>query len=226
MVNFTEKLVKDIDERQLALTEIERVLFTQRYNLSKRHFEIFSVQSIAMIYSIWEGFIQTAFNLFIDEINIQRIYRDNIQDVLYVYEVENSFKQLHDYPKKINKKLSFLQELRLFFNDGGIAKIPSGINTQNNVSFEVLNSILRSFGLEPFAEHWKQYKYPNPTLKDSLKTFLRYRNSVAHGGDISSEEKVTQEIYERYKNLVIDLMYEILFRINSNLENCKYKKLH
>jgi len=65
MFDFEKELLEIIEEREMVLFEIERTLFTKRYNLSRKHFEIFAVQSIAMIYSIWEGFIQQTFQLYI-----------------------------------------------------------------------------------------------------------------------------------------------------------------
>ncbi|MCP4353276.1 MAG: hypothetical protein GY795_48110 [Desulfobacterales bacterium] len=55
--------------------------------------------------------------------------------------------------------------------------------------------------------------------------FLRYRNGIAHGGDISSEEKVTQEVYKKYKNLLTDLMYEIRFKMITGLEDKTFLKI-
>lgn len=223
MSSFEFVLEKNINERQSALFEIERVIFTRRYNLSKKHSDILSVQSISMIYSVWEGFIQTSFNSFIDEINNQNIESHLVKDELFVYHVENSFKQLREYPEKHNRKIVFLYKLKAFFLNDKF-KISNGINTQSNVSFEILNAILKSFCLEPFPEQWTTYSYPNSNLKEMLTTFLRYRNSVSHGGDISSEEKVTQDVFTKYKNLVLDLMFEIQAKMIESIINKQYLK--
>jgi hypothetical protein len=225
MSSFEYLLEKNINERQSALFEIERAIFTKRYNLSKKHSEILSVQSISMIYSIWEGFIQTAFNLFIDELNNQNIESQLIKDELFVYHIENSFKQLKEYPEKHSKKITFFNKLKEFFHNDKL-KLENGINTQSNVSFEILNSILKSFCLEPFIEQWDNYTYPNSNLKEMLTSFLKYRNSVAHGGDISSEEKVTQEVFNKYKKLVLDLMFEIQIRMTESNNNQLYIKIN
>lgn len=221
MSDFEYKLEKNIAERQTALFEIERILFTKRYNLSKKHSDLLSVQSISMIYSIWEGFIQTSFNSFIEEINNQNINPEFIKDELYLYNIESSFKQLKEYPENKDKKIAFLNGIRNFFKNEKI-KIKNGINTQSNVSFEILNSILKSFCLEPFPEHWKYYTYPNSNLKQMLTSFLRYRNGIAHGGDLSSEEKVTQEVFNKYKRLVVDLMFEIQMKMTESIANRYY----
>lgn len=223
MQGFDQRLESNINERITALFEIERALFTGRYNLSKKHIDIIAVHSISMIYAIWEGFIQTSFNLYIDEINNQDIDQESINDNLYVYHIDSLFKQFNEYPDQHNKKLSFFNRLRDFFKVDKV-KLNTGINTQSNVSFEVLNSLLKSFCIEPFVEHWGNYGYPNPNLKQMLSTFLRYRNSIAHGGDISSEEKISQVVFNKYKRLVTDLMYEIHFRMTFSIANQLYAK--
>jgi hypothetical protein len=223
MPDFDSKIEKNINERISALSEIERALFTKRYNLSKKHLDILSVQSISMIYSIWEGFIQTSFNMYIDEINSQRINIFLIKDEMLVYHIEKTFKQFREYPEAHNKKVGFFYKLRELFKDESM-KMIAGINTQSNVSFENLNFILKSFCLEPFPEYWGDYKHPNPNLKEMLATFLRYRNGVAHGGDISSEEKVSKEVFEKYKKLVTDLMFEIQLKMTDAIEKKLYLK--
>ncbi|MCW3789517.1 MAE_28990/MAE_18760 family HEPN-like nuclease [Plebeiibacterium sediminum] len=225
MSDFEIKLERNINERLTALFEIERVLFTSRYNLSKKHSDIFTVQSISMIYAIWEGFIQTSFNSYIDEINNQNINPLLIKDDLFVYHIEDSFKQFNEYPDRHNKKLSFFNNLREFFKLDKL-KLNNGINTQSNVSFEILNAILKSFCIEPFPEHWSDYTYPNPNLKEMMTSFLRYRNSVAHGGDISSEEKVSQAVFNKYRKLVTDLMFEIQIKMSDSVNNQLYTKIN
>jgi len=135
--------------------------------------------------------------------------------------MENTFKQFKDYPQKEKRKTNFYSQLSLFFLTKNYT-LYSQINTEDNLGFDILNKILKTFSLDPFTEHWKKYKHPNPNLKESLNTFLRYRNGVAHGGDISSEEKVTQEVYVKYKNLVRDLMYEIQLKMVTGLKDKTY----
>ncbi len=220
-MNFEKDLLLKIEEKETVIYEIEKALFTRRYNLSKKHFEIFSVQSIPMIYSILEGFVQQAFQLYIDKLNSLKIDFMDFNSSIRIFHMENSFKQLKEYPKDDRKKIEFYNKLKEFFINNNHL-LYKQINTQSNISFEILNSILRSFGLEPFDEHWGKYKHPNPNLKDNMTALLKYRNGVAHGGDISSEEKVTQKVYERYKMLILDLMYEIRYKMIRGIENKTY----
>lgn len=205
---FENQLLAIIDERLTVLFEIERVLFTKRYNLSKKHSDIFTIQSIAMIYAIWEGFVQQSFQLYIVFLNGLHMEFNKLSNEIVASHMENTFKQLKDYPQKSNNKNTFFLKLEQHFTQA-YHEIYSVIDTESNVSFEVLNKLLLTFSLEKFPEYWNEYTHPNPSLKDAMKTFLRYRNGIAHGGDISSEEKVTKQVYEKYKKLVSDLMYEM-----------------
>ncbi len=220
-MDITRKLLSLIESKETVFFEIERVLFTKRYKLSKKHYEIFSIQSISMVYSIWEGFIQQSFQLYIDKLNSLNIDFDKLSDNIRIFHIENTFRQLNQYPVKTKKKIEFYTQLENFF----LKKqhiLYTIINTQSNVNFQVLNMILKSFCLIPFGESWKKYKYPNPNLKDNIKTFIRYRNGVAHGGDISSEEKITQLVYSKYRTLILDLMYEIRNKMIQGIENKSY----
>jgi hypothetical protein len=220
-MDIEKELLKIIEKKENVFFEIERVLFTKRYNLSKKHYEIFSIQSISMIYSIWEGFIQQAFQLYIDKINSLNIDCNKLGDEIRIFHIENSFKQFNSYPTNQKKKIEFYTNLENFFSKKQHI-IFSHINTQSNVNFNVLNMILESFCLIPFEEYWKNYKHPKPNLKESIKTLVNYRNGIAHGGDINSEEKITQFVYSKHRTLILDLMYEIRNKMIQGIENESY----
>lgn len=224
MIDFENELLDIIEQREGVLFEIERVLFTQRYRLSKKHLDIFTVQSITMIYSIWEGFIQQASQLYISYLNSLNIEFNKFSDSIITFHMENTFKQLKSYPTKNKGKIKYFESLKEHFSQDH-HEIYYCIDTESNVSFEVLNKILLVFSLESFQEHWDKYTYPSPNLKETMATFLRYRNGVAHGGDISSEEKITKEVFIKYKNLVIDLMYEIYSKFMNGIEKKTYLRL-
>ena len=223
MSNFDKNLLEIIEESQTVLFDIERVLYTRRYNLSQKHFDIFSIQSISMIYSIWEGFVKKSFNLYIDELNSLNLKFEDLSKDIAIYDMENKFKQLIEYPQKTEKKIEFYKKLKEFHNTE-IHPISRTINSESNVSFEVINKLLFTFSLKPYPEYWEKYSHPNPNLKIIMFDFLRYRNGVAHGGDISSEDKVTHLVFEKYKNLILDLMYSIHEKMIDGLTNKTYLK--
>lgn len=219
MVDFENELYKIIDERISVLSGIERIVFTDVYGLSEFHKEIMSVQTISMIYSIWEGFINISFKMYIEYLNDKNIVFSNFHENIIAYDMQAKFKQFNESPTKDKSKfLKFYNEFSNYSNQTN-KNISAKFNTESNVGLSVLNKLLESFNIEIFPEQWEEYKHPKVSLKDKLTTFLRYRNSVAHGGDITSEEKVTQEVFVGYKQMIIDLMYEIANKMNHNLNN-------
>jgi MAE_28990/MAE_18760-like HEPN len=224
--DFGEKLYEVIVETQTTIFEIERIIFTKRYSLSKTHYEILSTQSISMIYALWEGYVQKAFNLYIDELNRNDRTTFAFRDEIIIYQMENRFKQLREYPEKPSSKIKYFANLKEFLNgDEAIFRL---VDTKSNVGFEILNNLLQTFALETFPEHWcmdiNPAPNPKPNLKDTLKSFLKLRNSIAHGGAITSEDMVTQQVFQKYKNLIIDLMFEIRVKMLHGLDKATYKK--
>jgi RiboL-PSP-HEPN len=223
MDDFNTKLEEIIEERVSILFEIERTIFTKRYSLSLKHQDILSKQSISMIYSIWEGFIQKSFNLYIDELNKIDIELHDFCDGIVIHHMENSFKQFKEYPSKDSRKMFFFKSLKEF-HTGNNFSISRTINTESNVGFSVLNKLLENFSIEKFPKHWKNYSHPNPDLQQSLEFFLQMRNTIAHGGDLTSENKIDQKVYTRFKKLVTDLMYEIRLKMLEALDKKMFLK--
>lgn len=223
MESFLRHHLDMINEREMALLDIQRVLFTKRYRLSKKHREIFSVQSVSMAYAIWEGFVQNTFRMYIEYLNSLQIDFSLLEECIVIFHMENKFKQFNEYPKKNDKKINFYKKLEEHYKSNFIS-LHATVDTESNVSFEVLNKLLKQFALEPFPEVWGEYSHPNPSLKKTMGTFLRYRNGIAHGGDVSSEEKVTREVYERYRKLVLDLMYAIYSKLENAIKHETYLK--
>ena len=223
MMDFENEHLSLIEQYETSAVDIERIFFTGRYRLSKKDFSLLAIQSISILYSYWEGYVQNSFRLYIEYINSLNIDFDKLSDEIIVFHMDKTFKQFKAYPGKTSQKVAFYDKLREHFN-ASQHDIFQTINTESNVNFSVLNKLLNQFSLKEFPEHWKQYTYPDPNLKETLNTFIRYRNGVAHGGDISSEEKVTQKVYSKYRKLVGDLMYELHDKFMDGIQNKTYIK--
>ena len=185
--------------------------------------ELLSVQSISILYSYWEEFIQNSFGTYARYINDQNIKIQELSDDIMLWYMENKFKNIRQYSDKKHKRIKLFKDLSLFYCSSDYVEMPTIVNTESNVGFDVLNRLLETFSLEKFDESWGEYNYRTETLKNRMKTFLRYRNGVAHGGDISNEEKVTQEVYNKYRKMISDLMYEIRDRFLYGLKNETYR---
>ena len=180
MMDFNNEHMSLIEQYEASALDIERILFTGRYRLSRKHSSLLSVQSISILYSYWEGFVQNSFRLYIEYLNSLNIDFTMFSDDIIIFHMDKTFKQ---YPEKNRQKISFYEKLQDHFlqNRHDIFQV---VDTESNVGFTVLNKLLSQFSLEKFPEYWEQYTYPHPNLKQTLDSFLRYRNGVAHGGDL------------------------------------------
>lgn len=219
---FEAKSEALISERQILITEIERAIYTKRYELSETHYKLFSTNSISILYSMWEGFVQNLFGLYIDEINKEEIPLFNLSNNLIIFCKERNFRQLKEYPNKVGQKISYMKKLKLFYTQD-VHEIPRTVDTESNIGFEVLNKLLENFNLGTYPESWEKYKYPEPNLKENFKTFLRLRNTVAHGGELLPNESIDQKVFNRFKNLTLDMMYDIREKMIFAIKKTKYK---
>lgn len=223
MIDFTRELSSDIQERSSAIFIIERVFFTNLYSMIDAHRDVVLLHTIPMLYSIWEGFIQSSFGLYIDYLNRQSITHYQLSKPILLSYTEKKFRQFKEYPSDKTKRITFIDKLSSFFGETQI-NIPRNVNTESNVGFDVLNNLLGAYSLESFPERYDRYNHPNPCLKDVLNDFLNERNNIAHGGNISSHNRITQETFEKYKQLVLFLMYKVEHRFIDGINNSSHMR--
>ncbi len=222
-MDFENQHLSMIEQYESSALDIERIFFTKRYKLSRKDYSLLSVQSISILYSYWEGFVQNSFRLYIEYLNSLNIEFSSLSDEIVVFHMDKTFKQFRQYPERNRQKIIFYGKLQEHFLQSR-HDIFQTVDTESNVGFAVLNKLLNQFSLDEFPEYWEEYTYPYPNLKETLDIFIRYRNGVAHGGDISSEEKVTQDVYSRYRKLVNDLMYAMHDKFMEGIQRQTYLK--
>ncbi|MDB9307341.1 MAE_28990/MAE_18760 family HEPN-like nuclease [Aphanizomenon sp. CS-733/32] len=158
-----QEIMSDIEERRELMSRL-RLLYV-RYGFSPRDEQLFLYHSIPIIYSIWEGFIQTAFKMYIRELNKLELTIDQVCDRILIYHIESTFSQFKQYPDadKFSKKVNFFNKLGMFYKTNHLEIDPQKFNTESNVDFNVLNRILTDFNLDKIP------KYPEPGSGYSLK---------------------------------------------------------
>ena len=115
MMDFENNHLSIIEQYESSASEVERVFFTGRYKLSKKHYALLSVQSISILYSYWEGFIQSSFQMYIDYLNSLSLDFNMFSNEITVFHMDNTFKQFSNYPKASNKKVAFFEQLNHHF---------------------------------------------------------------------------------------------------------------
>lgn len=208
-----QEIRSDIDERQKLMLQIKTLYL--RYGFNEKDEQFFLIYSIPAVYAIWEGFVQTAFQTYIQELNNSNLTVNTICKPILVYHIESSFKQFREYPERFNGKVAFFDKLNIFYNAEFI-DITQTVNTESNVGFDVLNKILKTFNLEKIPE----YPEPRYSLPQELDNFLlKIRNAVAHGQNFIV---VNREDLDRAIKLINKLMDLVLEKIIKGFESKSY----
>ncbi len=195
-----QEIKSDIEERQKLMLQIKTLYL--RYEFNERDEQLFLIYSIPAVYAIWEGFIQTALQTYIQELNKLKLTVDSFCKSILIYYLESKFPQFREYPKDYAKKELFFNKLNMFYT-GKSVDISTSVNTESNVDFKVLNKILKEFNLELVEEYFE----PGFSLKQKLKDFLIIRNAVAHGnGSTVNREDLENAI--KLVHILMDLVLE------------------
>lgn len=208
-----QEIRSDIDERQKLMLQIKTLYL--RYGFNEKDEQLFLNYSIPTIYAIWEGFIQTVFQTYIQELNKLNLSINTICKPILVYHIESKFKQFKEYPEKFTGKVAFFEKLDQFYHAEFI-DITQAVNTESNVGFNVLNKILETFNLEKISE----YPESHYSLRQELDNFLlKIRNAVAHG---QNSIVVNREDLDRAIKLVSTLMDLVLDNVIKGFESKSY----
>jgi len=188
-------------------------------NLSEQQKETLRKHTIPALYSLWEGFVKDAFSHYIDELNGLGITIDNIAPEILVHSFDIHYIRNKDYLNEIPKDFQkSIKRITKFVNDFkedvnvNIIVIPKTLPTESNINYDVITKILLRFNLEIL---------PKNPFESDLNKLLRFRNNSAHG-DFSIP--VQPEVVDQFSQLIIDLMSEVLLRIDDGYMNKTYLK--
>ena len=102
-MNLEIKLQEILDEKVKVLGDLERIIYSERYSLSEDHKRILSLQSINMMYSVWEGFITASLKEYINYINSKFSDISELTDNIIAYNMVTEVKQFINPPEEIKK---------------------------------------------------------------------------------------------------------------------------
>ncbi|MDO4894022.1 MAE_28990/MAE_18760 family HEPN-like nuclease [Moraxella sp.] len=210
MSYFNTKIEELILETESNIYDLEKMIFSGHYNFLNKDFKILSKQSVVILYSFWEGFIQDAFNIFLKEVDGSINTYFELNNNFMVYQIEKKFPQFEHYPQNNKKKFQFHESYFGLLVEKK-HNIQFNVDLKNNVGLEVLNNLLEVHGITIIKEHWKEkgYSHPNLTVKQLLNKILYIRNNTAHGNKVMTNVIIEQVEFEQYKRLIIDLMHEL-----------------
>ncbi len=215
-----EDIRSDIDERKEVLLRTKT--FAQRYNLNEVDKDYFLRYSIPIVYSVWEGFIQTSFQNYIRAVNRLDLKKEDIALPLLVKVIERDFPQFYQYRDlKSDKKEDFLIKIDSFFKSTDIINITPEVNAKSNVRFEELNDILEALNFNKIQDRYIPEN--KSSIKDGLKRFVNeLRNNISHG-NINSINIEFSDLEKSIK--LIEFLMEIIFdEIIDGYKTNKYLK--
>ena len=167
---------------------------------------------VVMLYSHYEGFCKTAFDIYVDAVNQEHICCSNANDHIIALTFADIFKAL-DIPNskcKIFKSIlpddaklhRFCRQVNFIAGLDNFLSMPvnipeDAINTESNLSREVMRKLLFRLGFPYNAFEKHEYQ---------IKGLLDERNSIAHG---KSQEGIDEEIYIKLEKSTYEIMSEL-----------------
>lgn len=186
---------KEIDIR------IEEIAFLKKnctfVNISSQRTEIIRKYTPVSIYAVFEGFLISSMEIFINEINLLQLKMNELRTSIINRELEINY-NLYEKRVNIESKHRLVQALANFFEEEDILLSNSFI-TEGNINLKVINNIFKIYGVKPIKDE---------VLDKGLNKLLKYRNAIAHG---ERDLRVDNENINEFSKTVIngmDLIYE------------------
>ncbi len=205
-----EKVIEEIKQenkwRQKDFANMKLV----HESLTEKQKNLFLRMTIPYLYAHWEGFTIDALKKVINYLNKLRLEYNNVKINIFVLSLNDKFNYL-------KSKQSFAQKCE--FSNQFIGRLQNelkfekkNINTKSNLKFDVLLELLNIFGIDN-----NRFK----VFEADLNKLVNIRNSIAHG---ENSYVLNLDNFEKYANLVRDLIINFEIEIKEYLENQKYLK--
>lgn len=220
-IDILEQLLEENKiERETKITSL--VTLTTRYILRSDDESLLITSSFPLIYAEWEAFFVFAIRTYFNEIDRLAINPELMHPLYYVHNTELEFKQFMDYPSKdkLKQKYRFITNLKPYLNSNPII-LNKEVNTESNLGFQTLNSLLKLYNMEPLPDMPCSYDAEKFYKSELNKFLLHKRNAVAHGDSVIV---INKDDLTRAKNLIFDLMDITKNRVLDAALNDKYLK--
>ena len=202
---FLDKMDKEIGWRKKELANIKN-LITDEDNEKARFFRR---SAIALSYAHLEGGVKSLFIIHVKFLN--KLFKENIltfekiDDILFdlvFYDKRNTIIQ-----NDREKRLKVFEECRKIFLDKKLEINKKIVNTQSNLSFDVLKEIYELFDVKMNENIIIEEKFID-ILKDR-------RNYIAHGEKVNPRKDEVTESIDKVMNIIELVKNDILKKMNN-----------
>lgn len=208
MLKFEKELLSEIDWRTNELSIIRTIPLL--CNCKNEQVKVIEKYSVVAIYSIWEGFVVTGFNIYIRELNTLNLTYDQLNLNILTHDIDTKF-NITDDRHNFESKLTLVDNMHSYIS--APINITTKIPTESNINYKVINKLLNIYNLEILPE--KQFK-------NSLDKLLTVRNHFAHG---DNSIPVDKEMIQEFNFIVIEAMHEVTNSIINGFVNKTYLRV-
>src|SRR5690554_4214749 len=137
-MNFLKEISLDIDWRYSELSILRTLPY--RYGLSEHHKDFLIRYSVPIIYSLWEGFVRSTFEIYIRELNSKNLHYNDLNTCILAHAFSTHDKlNLRNPRNTVKAQTEFIEYLINIFK-APIQILPQ-IPTNSNVNYETINNI-------------------------------------------------------------------------------------
>ncbi len=206
MIAILEEIKQENEWRQRDFANMKFLYQTIPQDFQK----LFLRMTIPYLYAHWEGFALDALKKVVNYFNQLNLQFNDVRINIFVLSLGEKFNYL-------KSKQSFIQKCE--FSENFLANLQNdlkfdkkNISTKSNLRFNVLTELCEIFGFE--QNNFDKYK-------SDLDKFVNIRNSIAHG---ENSYVLSIENFEKYVNLVNDLIFQLQTEIEIYISEKKYLK--
>jgi hypothetical protein len=206
--NLQAELSAEIEWRIKELTAIKTLQIKKVLNKNEK--EVVRKFAIPNIYATWEGFVKTAFRIYINKLNNLNLTHNELHNTVVTHSFDVKYSQFttgikNEFAKKCDFISKFISDL-----NKPIA-IETKLPTESNINWKVLNKLLERFNLVLF---------PATPYKTMLDDLLFIRNSVAHG---ECSIPIAQDLIDTHVANITTMMDDVMFKILAGCKELTYR---
>lgn len=191
-----EELVYEIDWRIKDISILKSLPYLKKF--SEEQYNTYIRHSFPALYSLWEGYVCSAFEIYIRKINSKSLNFLELNENLQTHFIDTEL-QLGNPRLNYDTKFRFVNKYSELTSN--TIKLSTKLPTKSNINYKVLSKIFGRFNLKMI---------PEKPFKKDLDKLLLIRNKIAHGEYSITIEKEEVSILSQS---VIDMMIEVYLAI-------------
>lgn len=203
MTQFEKDIESDIYWRQGQLSILKSLV--HRELLSEEQREALRRYSVPAIYSLWEGFLNNIFTLFITEVNSKSLKSSDlhINYVVYTFDKEDVTNITCGREDVTKRRKSFSRIIDMLNCEPFNVK---HVTLESNANYKVLCKITDTLNLKRIDDSFRK----------PLDRLLNFRNAIAHG---DNSIVVCDQDIDSFGSLVESLMENITVCVTDGLRS-------